>query len=107
MCSVSIEKTFFSLFILSLRTINKKLIFEFFLSIFGCFFKLRRKTFESKDNTSKKRNKTEKCHKLAVKNDPRIFKPMFPFWERWTLLITTAEEAPSDKKLWRNSTGYI
>ena len=70
---------------ISLLTINKKLIFEFFLSIVGLYLKLRPKTFESKDNTLKKRNKTEKCHKLAVKNDLRVFKAMFPFWERWTL----------------------
>ena len=67
---------------ISLLTINKKLIFEFFLSIFGFFLNYAQKTFESKD---KKRNKTEKCHKLAVKNDLRVFKAMFPFWERWTL----------------------
>ena len=74
------------MFIISLRTINKKLIFEFFLSIFGFFLKITpKKTFESEDNALKKRNKTEKCHKLAVKNNLLVFKAMFTFWERWTL----------------------
>ena len=84
MYSVSIKKTFFSLFVISLRTTNKKLIFEFFFQ-FLVFLNYTQKTFESKNNTPKKRNKTEKCQKLAVKNDLRAFKAMFPFWERWTL----------------------
>ena len=84
MYSVCIKKTFFSLFVISLRTTNKKLIFEFFFQ-FLVFLNYTQKTFESKNNTQKKRNKTEKCHKLAVKNDLRVFKAMFPFWERWTL----------------------